>query len=206
MDTLKQSIILFDLDGTLTDSEEGIIRSTQYMQEKMGQRIWSAEELHFIVGPPLIQSFTKEFGMAQEMAEKAVAIFRERYATIGLFENSVFPGVVELLQALRKKGKRLAVATSKKEDLAVRILEHFEIADYFEVIGGDRREVGRDNKAKVIDYVLETMQAKKDDIEGAHAIGIPCIAVEYGYGDRDEFEAHGADYIAKTTEDVGKLF
>ena len=188
MDTLKQSIILFDLDGTLTDSEEGIIRSTQYMQEKMGQRIWSAEELHFIVGPPLIQSFTKEFGMAQEMAEKAVAIFRERYA----------------------------VATSKKEDLAVRILEHFEIADYFEVIGGDRREVGRDNKAKVIDYVLETMQAKKDDvimigdrkfdIEGAHAIGIPCIAVEYGYGDRDEFEAHGADYIAKTTEDVGKLF
>ena len=73
---------------------------------------------------------------AQEMAEKAVAIFRERYATIGLFENSVFPGVVELLQALRKKGKRLAVATSKKEDLAVRILEHFEIADYFEVIGG----------------------------------------------------------------------
>ena len=209
MDTLKQSIILFDLDGTLTDSEEGIIRSTQYMQEKMGQRIWSAEELHFIVGPPLIQSFTKEFGMAQEMAEKAVAIFRERYATIGLFENS-------LLQALRKKGKRLAVATSKKEDLAVRILEHFEIADYFEVIGGDRREVGRDNKAKVIDYVLETMQAKKDDvimigdrkfdIEGAHAIGIPCIAVEYGYGDRDEFEAHGADYIAKTTEDVEKLF
>ena len=159
MDTLKQSIILFDLDGTLTDSEEGIIRSTQYMQEKMGQRIWSAEELHFIVGPPLIQSFTKEFGMAQEMAEKAVAIFRERYATIGLFENSVFPGVVELLQALRKKGKRLAVATSKKEDLAVRILEHFEIAGYFEVIGGDRREVGRDNKAKVIDYVLETMQA-----------------------------------------------
>ena len=207
MDTLKQSIILFDLDGTLTDSEDGIIRSTQYMQEKMGQRIWSAEELH---------SFTKEFGMAQEMAEKAVAIFRERYATIGLFENSVFPGVVELLQALRKKGKRLAVATSKKEDLAVRILEHFEIADYFEVIGGDRREVGRDNKAKVIDYVLETMQAKKDDvimigdrkfdIEGAHAIGIPCIAVEYGYGDRDEFKAHGADYIAKTTEDVEKLF
>ena len=80
MDTLKQSIILFDLDGTLTDSEEGIIRSTQYMQEKMGQRIWSAEELHFIVGPPLIQSFTKEFGMAQEMAEK-VALVIERHET-----------------------------------------------------------------------------------------------------------------------------
>lgn len=217
MDTLKQSIILFDLDGTLTDSEEGIIRSTQYMQEKMGQRIWSAEELHFIVGPPLMQSFTKEFGMAQwKWRKKPLPSSANAMQRLGLFENSVFPGVVELLQALRKKGKRLAVATSKKEDLAVRILEHFEIADYFEVIGGDRREVGRDNKAKVIDYVLETMQAKKDDvimigdrkfdIEGAHAIGIPCIAVEYGYGDRDEFEAHGADYIAKTTEDVEKLF
>ena len=207
MDTLKQSIILFDLDGTLTDSEEGIIRSTQYMQEKMGQRIWSAEELHFIVGPPLMQSFTKEFGMAQEMAEKAVAIFRERYATIGLFENSVFPGVVELLQALRKKGKRLAVATSKKEDLAVRILEHFEIADYFEVIGGDRREVGRDNKAKVIDYVLETMQAKKDDvimigdrkhdIEGAKLCGLESVGVLYGYGSEEELSKAGADHIIK---------
>ena len=207
MDTLKQSIILFDLDGTLTDSEEGIIRSTQYMQEKMGQRIWSGEELHFIVGPPLIQSFTKEFGMAQEMAEKAVAIFRERYATIGLFENSVFPGVVELLQALRKKGKRLAVATSKKEDLAVRILEHFEIADYFEVIGGDRREVGRDNKAKVIDYVLETMQAKKDDvimigdrkhdIEGAKLCGLESVGVLYGYGSEEELSKAGADHIIK---------
>ena len=110
----------------------------------------------------------------------------------------------------------ITYTTRHYDKLIQAVLEHFEIADYFEVIGGDRREVGRDNKAKVIDYVLETMQAKKDDvimigdrkfdIEGAHAIGIPCIAVEYGYGDRDEFEAHGADYIAKTTEDVGKLF
>ena len=91
MDTLKQSIILFDLDGTLTDSEEGIIRSTQYMQEKMGQRIWSAEELHFIVGPPLIQSFTKEFGMAQEMAEKAVAIFRRGRAVAGTAKKGKTP-------------------------------------------------------------------------------------------------------------------
>ena len=110
----------------------------------------------------------------------------------------------------------ITYTTRHYDKLIQAVLEHFEIADYFEVIGGDRREVGRVNKAKVIDYVLETMQAKKDDvimigdrkfdIEGAHAIGIPCIAVEYGYGDRDEFKAHGADYIAKTTEDVEKLF
>ena len=216
MEKLKQNIILFDLDGTLTDSKEGVIRSAQYMQEKMGLRVWTDEELHFIVGPPLIQSFTNEFGMELKTAEHAIEVFRERYSTIGLFENKVFPGILEMLENLQAKGKRMAVATSKKEDLAVRILEHFGIAKYFEVIGGDMREAGRDNKAKVIDYVLETMEAKKDDvimvgdrkfdIEGAHAIGIPCIAVEYGYGDRVEFEAHGADYIAATTEAVANLF
>ena len=149
-------------------------------------------------------------------AEKGIEVFRERYSTIGLFENKVFPGIVEMLEDLKAKGKRMAVATSKKEDLAVRILEHFDIAKYMEVIGGDMREAGRDNKAKVIDYVLETMQAEKDDvimvgdrkfdIIGAHAIGIPCIAVEWGYGDRAEFEAHEADYIVATTEDVADLF
>ena len=216
MDRLKQNIILFDLDGTLTDSMEGVIRSAQYMQEKMGLRVWSFEELRFMVGPPLIESFTKEFAMPLPEAEKGIEVFRERYSTIGLFENKVFPGIVELLENLKAKGKRMAVATAKKEDLAVRILEHFDIAKYMEVIGGDMREAGRDNKAKVIDYVLETMEATKDDvimigdrkfdIEGAHAIGIPCIAVEWGYGDRAEFEAHGADYIAATTEDVADLF
>ena len=216
MEKLKQNIILFDLDGTLTDSMEGVIRSVQYMQEKMNREVWSFEDLKFIVGPPLIQSFMGEFGMEQQLAEKAVEVFRERYTTIGLYENKVFPGIVELLENLKGKGKRMAVATSKKEELAVEILEHFGIAEYFEVIGGDKREIGRDDKAKVIAYVLETMAAetgdvimvgdRKFDINGAHAIGVPCIAVEYGYGDRAEFEANGADHIAATTEDVADLF
>lgn len=216
MNKLKQNIILFDLDGTLTDSREGILRSAQYMQEKMGLRVWDWEELRFMLGPPLIESFTKGFGMPAEEAEKGVVIFRERYSTIGLFENEVYPGVMELLKTLKAKGKRMAVATSKKEDLAVRILEHFGIAEYLEVIGGDVREAGRDTKAKVIDYVLETMQAEKDDvimvgdrkfdIEGAHALGIPCIAVEWGYGDRAEFEACGADHIVAKAADVAELF
>ena len=216
MDTLKQNIILFDLDGTLTDSMEGVIRSVQYMQEKMGMRVWEFDELRFIVGPPLIESFTKELAMELPKAEKAVEVFRERYTTVGLFENKVFPGIMEMLEELKKKGKRMAVATSKKEDQAVRILEHFGIAPYLEVIGGDAREIGRDTKAKVIEYVLETMGAAKDDvimvgdrkfdIIGAHALGLPCIAVEWGYGDREEFEAHDADIIAATTEDVANLF
>ena len=208
--------IFFDLDGTLTESAPGITRSVAYALKKWGVEVEDLRTLEPFVGPPLAESFARYFGFTPEQCSDGIRYYREYYVNKGLFENSVYPGIEDMLRELKNAGKRLIVATSKPEEMAVRILEHFEIADYFEVIGGDRREVGRDNKAKVIDYVLETMQAKKDDvimigdrkfdIEGAHAIGIPCIAVEYGYGDRDEFEAHGADYIAKTTEDVEKLF
>lgn len=216
MEKLQQSIIIFDLDGTLTDSAEGVIRSAQHMQEKMGIPKWADEDLKFIVGPPLIKTFIEDFQMNQEDAQRALGYFRERYATVGLFENKVYDGIPEMLEELKKKGKCLVVATSKKEETAVRILKHFEIDGYFDVIGGDNREVGRDTKAKVIEYVLETMGAKKEDaimvgdrkfdVEGAHLVGIPCIAVEFGYGGRDEFEACGADYIAKTPKAVGELF
>ena len=200
MGNQKQTIILFDLDGTLTDSAEGVIRSAQYMQEKMGIKKWADEDLKFIVGPPLMKTFTEDFAMDAETAEIAIGHFRERYTTVGLFENRLYPGIEEMLIALRAKGKRLAVATSKKEETAVRILEHFGVAKYFEVIA----------------YVLEQMKAEKSDVvmvgdrkfdvEGAHAIGIPCISVEYGYGDRAEFIACGADVIVGTTEEVVELF
>ncbi len=216
MEKLQQSIIIFDLDGTLTDSAEGVIRSAQHMQEKMGIDKWADEDLKFIVGPPLIKTFTEDFRMNPEDAQRALGFFRERYATIGLFENNVYEGIPEMLQELQKKGKRLAVATSKKEETAVRILKHFEIDGYFEVIGGDNREIGRDTKAKVIDYVLEIMEGNKGDaimvgdrkfdVEGAHLVGVPCIAVEFGYGDREEFEACGADYLAATPKAVAELF
>lgn len=216
MEKLKQTIVLFDLDGTLTDSAEGVIRSAQYMQEKMGIEKWADEDLKFIVGPPLMKTFTEDFAMDAETAETALAHFRERYTTVGLFENKLYPGIEEMLTALRKKDKRLAVATSKKEETAVRILEHFGVAKYFEVIGGDNRAAGRDNKAKVIAYVLEQMRAEKTDVvmvgdrkfdvEGAHAMGIPCVAVEYGYGNREEFLACGADVVVAAPEDVAELF
>lgn len=216
MEKCKQNVILFDLDGTLTDSAEGVIRSVQHMQEKMGMKIWDTADLKFIVGPPLMKTFTEDFAMDKETAETAISVFRERYSTIGMYENKVYAGVEEMLAALKAKGKRMGVATSKKEELAIQILEHFGIAKYFDVIGGDKREIGRNTKAKVMEYVLEALDAKKDDvimvgdrlfdIEGAHALGVPCIAVEYGYGDRVEFEQYGADYIVARTEDVVDLF
>ncbi|WP_352399728.1 HAD-IA family hydrolase [Anaerotignum sp.] len=213
---IEKNTILFDLDGTLTDSAEGVIRSAQHMQEKMGIEKWSDKDLKFIVGPPLIKTFTEDFNMNQEDAHRALEFFRERYATVGLFENKVYEGIPEMLQELKKKGKRLAVATSKKEETAVRILKHFKIDQYFEVIGGDNRELGRDTKAKVIAHVMEVMNVSKSDVimvgdrkfdvEGAHSVGIPCIAIEYGYGDRDEFEACGADYIGATPQAVVNMF
>lgn len=216
MEKLQQDIILFDLDGTLTDSAEGVIRSAQYMQEKMSIPKWADADLKFIVGPPLMGTFLNDFGMSQQEAEQALVYFRERYSTVGLFENKLYPGIVEMLEELKKKGKRMGVATSKKEESALRILAHFGIDQYFEKIGGDDREVGRDTKAKVIEYVLESMHAEKAavimvgdrkfDVAGAHALDIPCIAVEYGYGDREEFEASGADYIAATPQAVAELF
>ncbi|WP_304509028.1 HAD hydrolase-like protein [Anaerotignum sp.] len=216
MEKLQQSIVIFDLDGTLTDSAEGVIRSAQHMQEKMGITKWADKDLRFIVGPPLIKTFTEDFHMNHEDAHRALKFFRERYATIGLFENKVFDGIPLMLDELKEKGKRLAVATSKKEETAVRILKHFQIDHYFEVIGGDNREIGRDTKAKVIDYVLDKMNGKKEeaimvgdrkfDVEGAHLVGIPCIAVEFGYGDKAEFDACGADYIGATPKAVADMF
>ena len=151
----QQNIVLFDLDGTLTDSAEGIIRSVQHMQEKTGREVWEAEKLGFIVGPPLRDSFRDAFGMkTEEEIDNAVSVFRERYFSVGLFENAVYDGVKEMLEELKKMGKRLAVATSKHESTAVRILTHFGLADYFEVIGGDDPASNRDNKTKVVAYVL----------------------------------------------------
>jgi len=216
MEHLQQTIILFDLDGTLTDSAEGVILSAQYMQEKMGIPKWEYEDLRFIVGPPLMATFQEDFGMDKTRAEQALLYFRERYSTVGLFENKLYDGIEDMLSVLRAKGKRLAVATSKKQASAIRILEHFGIAGYFEVIGGDDQDAKRDTKAKVIDYVLDTMKVdKKDvimvgdrkfDIDGAHSLGIPCIGVLYGYGSETEFTAHRADYIVATPKDISDIF
>ena len=213
----QQNIVLFDLDGTLTDSAEGIIRSVQHMQEKTGREVWEAEKLGFIVGPPLRDSFRDTFGMkTEEEIDNAVSVFRERYFSVGLFENAVYDGVKEMLEELKKMGKRLAVATSKHESTAVRILTHFGLADYFEVIGGDDPASQRDNKTKVVAYVLERMNAEKSDvamvgdrkydIEGAHALGVEAIGVLYGYGSREEFAACGADAVVETPAELVELF
>lgn len=212
----EQNILIFDLDGTLTDSAEGIFRSAQYMQEKMGMPIWSEDELGFMIGPPLSYSFHNVMGLDEAQTQQAISIFRERYFALGLFENRVYDGIKEALIELKKMGKRLAVATSKHHSTAIRILKHFDLAQYFDMICGDEPGAGRDNKTKVIAYALEEMHAdtndvvmigdRKYDIEGAHALGLPAIGVLYGYGSTEEFAQCHTEATVETPQALVALF
>ena len=216
MEKLDETYLIFDLDGTLTDSAEGVIHTAQFMMKKMGMEPWSDEDLRFMVGPPLMNTFRNAFGMHEEEAKKALVIFRSQYFNVGAMENKVYDGIVPMLQALKRKGKCLAVATSKNEAAAQKILKHFGLDIYFDVIGGDTEENDRNCKAKVLAHVIDQLRIKPKeavmigdrhhDVEGAHQIGMPCVAVGWGYGTPEEFLECGADFIAKTPADLAGLF
>ena len=205
--------ILFDLDGTLTDSGEGIINCVIYALERFGLPIPPRDSLRYFVGPPLHESFIKQ-GVPADRAEEAVAVYRERYVPTGMFENSPYPGVRELLETLKTEGYTLYVASSKPEWMCVKILEHFDLAKYFEMICGATMDTSRNSKAKVIAYLLDQCgRAEKTimvgdtafDVIGAKAHGIPTIGVSWGYGRVEEMQAAGAAAIACTMEDLEKL-
>ncbi len=205
--------ILFDLDGTLTDSGEGIINCAILALEHFGLPIPSREALRVIVGPPLDQSFIR-FGVPADRTDEAIRVYRSRYTTVGKFENYPYPGIRETLQALQKAGHRLFVATSKPETMSVEILEKFELAQYFELICGATLDGSRSHKADVIAYLLGQVESlenvvmvgdTKFDVLGAKEHGIPTIGVAWGYGTREEMLEAGAVAIAEKPEDLLKL-
>ncbi len=205
--------ILFDLDGTLTDSGEGIINCAILALEHFGLPIPSREALRVIVGPPLDQSFIR-FGVPADRTDEAIRVYRSRYTTIGKFENYPYPGIRETLQALQKAGHRLFVATSKPETMSVEILEKFELAQYFELICGATMDGSRSHKADVIAYLLgkvgslENMVMVGDtkfDVLGAKEHGIATVGVAWGYGTREEMLEAGAVAIAEKPEDLLQL-
>lgn len=200
--------ILFDLDGTLTDSGEGIINCAQYAFRQMGYPVPPREEMGVFVGPPLWDTFA-QFGIPKEQTDEAVRIFRSRYVPIGKFENTPYPGIRELLEALRAMGDILYVATSKPETTAVEILEHFDLARYFDRICGADLEKQRNSKDAVIAYLLELTGSKAEmvmvgdtqyDVLGAAAHGIATIGVSWGYGSVEQMRQAGAKAIADTPE------
>lgn len=210
---LKKEYLLFDLDGTLTDPALGITNSLMYALKQYSITINDRTTLYKYIGPPLLDTFTKGFGFSDEQAAEAVVKYRDYFAVTGLYENTVYPEIPDMLSALQKAGKKLIVATSKPEKYSVRILKHFNLAHYFSCIAGSRIDESRSKKSEVIAYALERMQVlnrakalmigdRSYDITGAKECGLSSIGVLYGYGSREELETAGADYIATTVREL----
>ena len=214
---MQYKTILFDLDGTLTDSAPGILNSVRYGCRRIGIPVPDEATLRRFLGPPLIDSFHNLCGLNDADTDRAVAAFREYFPDKGLFENEVYPGIPALLAHLKSEGKRLFVATSKLDTMAERILEHFGLAPYFDAICGapeGDKEAGK--KVNVVKAALKAAGCddlsravmvgdREHDVIGAHLAGLDVIGVLYGYGSREELTAAGADQIAETPEALETL-
>lgn len=207
--------ILFDLDGTLTDPKEGITRCVQYALKSFGIEEDDLDQLESFIGPPLLEQFMNAYGFNQEKGKLAVEKYRERFSTKGLYENSIYPGIKELLVELKKAGKVLALASSKPTVYCEKILDHFEILEYFHVIVGSELDGRRTDKAQVVEEALQQLNIREDDkkkvvmvgdrrhdILGGKKNGLVTIGLKLGYAKEGELEEAGADQIA---EDVKKL-
>ena len=203
--------ILFDLDGTLTDSAPGITNSVAHALAHFGIHEEPGNLLKFI-GPPLNESLPEFYGFTPEQTTEAVVVFREYFVEKGWCENAPYPGIADLLRDLRAAGKQLMVATSKPEVQAVRILKHFGLAEYFDYICGapPGNEDGARKSAvilRALEWAEDVSQAvmvgdRRHDVAGAAEAGLPCVGVLYGYGGREELEKAGAAFIA---EDMAAL-
>lgn len=204
--------LLFDLDGTLTDPYEGITRSFQYALQSFGVEE-EQENLKRVIGPPLIDAFMEFYGFPREKGELAVAKYRERFSTVGLFENQVYPGIPEMLSALKDAGKTICLATAKPEVFAKRILEKFDLAKYFDIVVGAELDGTRNYKKEVIAEVLSQLDNppldkvlmigdRRQDIDGARACGISVLGVRFGYAEPMELEDAGCEIYAETVTEM----
>ena len=207
---MSKKAIFFDLDGTLTDSGEGIMNCAALGLRHFGLPVPAREEMRVFVGPPLDQTFI-QFGVPESKTDEAIEVFRSRYRTIGKYENFPYPGIREALQTLKEQGHRLFVATSKPEVLANEVLEHFGLSGFFERIAGATLDGSRSHKADVITYLLgltgdvgQTLMVGDTayDVVGAAQHGIPTIGVSWGYGKVADMEKAGAIAIAHTMDEM----
>lgn len=199
--------LLFDLDGTLTDPGEGITNAVRYALERFGLRVARREELYPYIGPPLTDSFQRYHGLTPEQAQQALAWYREYYADTGIYENAPYPGIAAFLAGLQQEGYTLLVATSKPEEFAARILQHYGLERYFAFVGGNDLQESRPDKAAVIAHVRRQYPAltaanalmigdREYDVAGAAENGLRTVGVLYGYGSREELQRAGAAAVA----------
>ena len=209
-------VVLFDLDGTLTDSKIGITKSVQYALSKFNIREDNLDNLESFIGPPLSESFQKNYGFEPSQARDAVDFYREYFSTSGMYENVVYPGIPDLLADLKSKWKALFVATSKPTVFANQILKAFNLHQYFTTVVGSHLDGTRTSKTEIIAHVLSTSGALKEssvvmvgdrehDIIGAQGNAIDSIAVTYGYGSLSELQRANPTYLADTVEDIRTL-
>lgn len=212
----KYKYFLFDLDGTLTNSESGITGAFIYAMQQLGLPVpeGGAKALGWIIGPPLRDSF--RVYVSEERVEEAMQCYRARYEDICVSGNEPYDGIADLLCSLRATGVKLAVATSKPTYFSARIINAFNLEKYFDIVSGCELDGTRSEKADVIRFVVEQLGVvdksevlmvgdRNYDVEGAHICGVDAVGVCYGFGDRVELTAAGADYIADTVTDLKAL-
>lgn len=212
----KYDVVLFDLDGTLTDPGEGITNSVAHALKKYGITVEDRTELYKFIGPPLHESFEKYYGFSHKESLTAVEYYREYYRDKGIYENKVYDGIEDLLKNLFENGKKVILATSKPEIFAREILRHFNLEKYFYYSAGANLDGSRTNKAEVIKYALREggvtdkssavmVGDREHDIIGANKNGLDSIGVLFGYGNREELETVGATHIAATVKDIERI-
>ena len=215
---MKYKTVLFDFDGTLMDTSRGILYCAKRTIEDMGFRLPDDGTLRKFIGPPLSQSFERFYGFSPEDARAAVEAYRVYFSDKGIFENTVFEGIEALLKTLKSQNKVLALATSKPEVYALRILEHFHLAEYFDLVCGSLLGGERTDKGEVIAWAMHRMTAeqgiehpeasavmvgdREHDMIGAKRNHIPAIGVLFGYGSREELSEAGAWELAETVDDL----
>ena len=209
----KYKVVLFDLDGTLVESGDGIVNGMMYTLNRFGLPVPPREELYAFVGPSLFWAM-EQLGIPKEQVHEAVRVYREYYSEKGLFEMRVYDGIPELLHSLKRAGRIVIMATSKLERFANRLMEHIGETDSFDYIAGSLPDGSRISKDDIIAYALESVGVsdrtsavmvgdRDSDILAAKKLGMDSIGAAYGYGSREELQTAGATYIADTTADVG---
>ena len=211
----KKRLLLWDLDGTLTDPMLGITSAVQHALRAFHIEPPDRQALTPFIGPPLLESFQRFYGFSEEQARAAVTAYRDYFADTGIFENEVYPGIPALLAELREAGKTLALATSKPAVFAERILEHFHLREFFAFVAGSELDGTRAHKADVIAYALEQtgfpaadalmIGDRCYDVDGARVLGIEALGVAYGYGSREELEKAGAATVAGSVKELRNL-
>ena len=214
---MKYKYCLFDLDGTLTDPAIGITNSVMHALEKYDIHVEDRSELYPFIGPPLDYSFKTFYGFSDEQAVEAIKYYREYFSVTGLFENKVYDGIPEMLEGLKEKQVKIALATSKPYEFSIKILKHFDLYKYCDFFGAATMDGKISKKEDVISHLLEEMGAEsKDeilmvgdryhDIDGAKANDLKSAGVLWGYGSKEELQKAGADYILAEPSEILKLF